>query len=119
MNTFVEDMVAEAIRRQPWYQKNANTIVAGLTALSAILSFVATAGFGLPPLVAAGIPVAVNTIGVVATKLMPNGVQYSTAKKLSATQAASAPAVAAAGMSVIAAEIERVRGYVGQHRLGG
>lgn len=84
MNPFLQEVVAEAVRRQPWYAKNANTIVAGLVALSAILTFVATLGLDLPAVVAAGIPAAVTLIGTVVTKLTRNGVQMSTLPKLEA-----------------------------------
>lgn len=91
MNPFIQEIVAEAVRRQPWYQKNANTIVAGLVALSAVLSFVATLGLDLPPIVAAGIPAVVTVIGTVVTKLTRNGVQPSTAVKLEAVAPRSLP----------------------------
>lgn len=82
MNPLLPGIVAEAVRRQPWYKRNANTIVAGLVALSAILSFVATLGLDLPATVAAAIPVAVTAIGTLVTKLTRNGVQPSTLRKL-------------------------------------
>lgn len=113
MNPFLQEVVAEAVRRQPWYQKNANTIVAGLVALSAVLSFVATLGLDLPPIVAAGIPAAVTLIGTLVTKLTRNGVQMSTLGKLESTAASRSDQ----GRSLIEAEIDRVSGYVGKHRL--
>lgn len=85
MNPFIQSVVAEAIRDQPWFKKNANTIVAGITALAAVLSFVATLGLDLPSWAAASIPVITGALGTLATKLTPNGVQPSTAKKLEDT----------------------------------
>lgn len=119
MNPFIQDVVAEAIRKQSFFQKNANTIVAGIGALAAILAFVVTLPLGLPEVVHASVPAVVSVLTAFAIKLTPNGVQPSTATKLEATTASAKPALAGPGMSVIAAEIERVRGYVGQHRLGG
>lgn len=116
MNPFIQDLVAEAVRRQPWYQKNANTIVAGLVMLSAVLSFIATLGMDLPPMVAGGIPVVVTALGTIVTKLTRNGVQPSMVPKLAATETARKPAP---GATLLAAEIARVReslDYVGQHR---
>ena len=114
MNPFIHDVVAEAIRQQKWYQRNANTIVAGLVAVASILSFVATLELGLPSTVAAGIPVAVTAIGTLATKLTRNGVQPSTADKLEATPTALATLPAPAESPVVAAERDRTR--VGRHR---
>ena len=114
MNPFIHDVVAEAIRQQKWYQRNANTIVAGLVAVASILSFVATLELGLPSTVAAGIPVAVTAIGTLATKLTRNGVQPSTADKLEATPTARATMPAEPESPVVAAERDRTR--VGRHR---
>lgn len=119
MNVFIQDVVAEAIQKQSFFQKNANTIVAGIGALAAILAFVVTLPFELPEVVHASVPAVVSVLTAFAIKLTPNGVQPSMAPKLEATVAATRPALTGPGMSVIAAEIERVRGYVGQHRLGG
>lgn len=118
MNTFIQDVVAEAVRKQSFFQKNANTIVAGIGALAAILSFLVTLPLGLPEQVHAAIPALVSVLTAFAIKLTPNGVQPRTADKLEATIAAQHPPISGAGMSVIAAEIERVRGYVGRHRAG-
>lgn len=119
MNPFIQDVVAEAIRQQRWYQRNANTIVAGLVALVSVLSFVATLELNLPPAVAAGIPVAATAIGTLATKLTKNSVQMSTAPKLEQTPTARAslPAPVVPESLVVAAE--RARTYVGEHRLEG
>ena len=108
MNPFIQEVVAEAVRRQPWYQRNANTIVAGLVALSAVLSFVATLGLDLPAVVAPGIPAAVTIIGTVVTKLTRNGVQPSTAAKLDA--------VAPRGLPVYDGPTSAPE-YAGKHRL--
>ena len=115
MNPFIQNIVAEAIRQQKWYQRNANTIVAGLVALSAILSFVLTLGLELPPIVAAGIPAVITVIGTMVTKLTRNGVQMSTAVKLEQTPAARATLPAPPASAVVAAELDRTR--IGRHRL--
>lgn len=117
MNPFIHDVVAEAIRQQKWYQRNANTIVAGLVAIASILSFVATLELGLPPAVAAGIPVVVTAIGTLVTKLTRNGVQPSTADKLEVTPTARASMPAEPESPVVVAERDRTR--VGRHRLEG
>lgn len=117
MNTFIETVVIEAIRQQTWYQRNANTIVAGLVALVSILSFVATLELDLPAAVAAGIPVAVTAIGTMVTKLTRNGVQASTAGKLEQTPTARATLPAPPESPVVAAERDRTR--IGRHRLEG
>lgn len=116
MNPFIETVVIEAIRQQTWYQRNANTIVAALVMLSSILSFVATLELGLPPEVAAGIPVVVTAIGTLVTKLTKNGVQASTAGKLEQTPTARATLPTPPASPAIAAELARTR--VGRHRLG-
>lgn len=82
MNMLITEVVADALRKQKWYQKNANTIVAGITLLISALSFLVSLELGLPALVAAGIPVAVQALGTIATKLTRNGIQPSTAGKL-------------------------------------
>ena len=117
MNPFIHDVVAEAIRQQKWYQRNANTIVAGLVAVASILSFVATLELGLPPAVAAGIPVVVTAIGTLVTKLTRNGVQPSTADKLEVTPTARASMPAEPESPVVVAERDRTR--IGRHRKAG
>lgn len=107
MNPFLQEVVAQAIKNQRWYQRNANTIVAGLVALSAVLSFVATLGLDLPPIVAAGIPAAVTLIGTVVTKLTRNGVQMSTLRKLEAAAPRDLPVYDGPTSDA----------YVGKHRI--
>lgn len=82
MNILIAEVVADALREQKWYQKNANTIVAGITLLVSALSFLLSLELGLPTLVAAGIPVVIQTLGTIATKLTKNGIQASHAGKL-------------------------------------
>lgn len=82
MNMVIAEVVANALREQKWYQKNANTIVAGITLLVSALSFLVSLELGLPTLVAAGIPVVIQALGTLATKLTKNGLQPSTAGKL-------------------------------------
>lgn len=116
MNPFIQDVIAEAVTRQSWYQKNANTIVAGLVMLSAVLSFVLTLGLDLPAMVAAGIPAAVTVIGAIVTKLTRNGVQTSMVDKLAATSTARATLPT---WSTFDAEVNRISGQfgLGKHRL--
>lgn len=113
MNPFLQEVVAEAVRRQPWYQRNANTIVAGLVALSAVLSFIATLGLDLPAGVAAAIPATITVLGTVVTKLTRNGVQMSTATKLASTPTARA-SMPVEGLPVYDGPTSH--GYVGKHR---
>lgn len=115
MNPFIQEVVAEAIRRQSWFQKNANTIVAALVMVVSVLSFVATLELDLPPMVAAGIPVVVTAIGTLITKLTRNGVQASTAWRLEQTPTAQATLPAPAVSPIIAAEQARTR--IGRHRM--
>lgn len=106
MNYVIAEAVADALRKQKWYQKYANTIVAGITLLISILSFVVSLELGFSPLVAAGIPVVVQALGTLATKLTRNGIQPSTAGKLVVPE--TPPAVLA----------ERLRtGSAGRHAL--
>ena len=117
MNPFIQEVVAEAIRQQTWYQRNANTIVAALVALSSILSLVATLELNLSAAVAASIPVTVTAIGTLVTKLTRNGIQPSTAVKLEQTPTARATLPAPPAPAVVAAELARTR--IGRHRSEG
>lgn len=114
MNPFIHNIVAEAVRDQPWYKRNANTIVAGLTLLGAVLSFIVSLGLDLPTMVASALPVAVTAIGTLVTKLTRNGVQPSTEGALSGTPTARGTLP---GSPVVAAE--KARTYVGAHRAQG
>jgi len=118
VNPFIQDVVAEAISRQSFFQKNANTIVSGLSALAAVLTFLVSIQIGLPPLVTAGIVAAIPVINTLVKKLATKGFQPSMVAKLSETDAAPRPVNQ--GASLMAAEIARVRGqledYVGKHR---
>lgn len=124
MNTFIQNMVVEAVKNQPWYQRNANTIVAGIGFFAALLTFVATLPLNLPDQVHAALPVVVAFLTAVAIKFTPNGVQLRTADKLERTETAHKPIVQGVGTSILAAELDRVRGhvaevvdeYTGQHR---
>lgn len=109
MNQFIVNAVLNAVAKQKWYQKNANTIVAGLVMLSAILSFVATLGLDLPAWAAAAIPVAVTSLGTVATKLTKNGVQQSMIPKLDEPPAGI--------LDTLEAERARMFQTDGKHRL--
>lgn len=106
MNDVIYEVVAETVRRQPWYQKNANTIVAGLGALVSILSFLVTLSLGLPEVVVAGIGALISILTTLGIKLTRNGVQPGMAAKL-----------ALADDPILEAERER-SGYIGRHRAG-
>ena len=117
MNPFLQEVVAEAVRRQPWYQRNANTIVAGIGALASVLSFVLTLSLGLPESVVAGIGAAIPVLTAFAVKLTRNGVQMSTATKLEATPSARA-LVPDEGLPVYDGPTSTPE-YVGKHRYEG
>lgn len=87
-NQVIQDAVAEAIQRQPWYEKNANTIVSGLVALLAVLGFVVSFELPIRDEWAGVIPAVIAALTPVAVKLTKNGVQPSTAYKLDNTTAA-------------------------------
>lgn len=108
MNTLLQEVVAEAVRRQPWYQKNANTIVAGIGALASVLAFVLTLSLGLPDAAVAGIGAAIPLLTTFAVKLTRNGVQASTLGKLESAQP---------GLPVYDGPTSAEQ-YTGKHRLG-
>ena len=114
MNALLYDLVAEAVKAQPWYRKNANTIVAGLTLLGTALSFIIALELDLPPVVTLALPIAVQTVGTFATKLTVNGMQLNHVDKLAATPAAarltSTPFLPTA--DVVTAEIQRTAAHV-------
>lgn len=105
MNDVIYDAIAEVVKQQPWYKKNANTIVAGIGALAAILSFVLTLSLGLPEQAVAAIGGGISVLTTLAVKFTKNGYQPSMADKLAV--AASDP--------IVAAERDR-SGPVGRHR---
>ena len=117
MNPFLQEVVAEAVRRQPWYQRNANTIVAGIGAVASVLSFVLTLSLGLPETVVAGIGAAIPVLTAFAVKLTRNGVQMSTAAKLESTPLARA-SMPDDGLPVYDGPTS-APAYVGKHRLEG
>lgn len=83
MNTIVEQAVLAAVRRQSFYQRYANTIVAGLGAVAALLTFIAT----LPVIDntwAQALPVVVAGLTTIAVKLTPNGVSPAMAEQIAA-----------------------------------
>lgn len=84
MNTFVVDLLVDAVRRQSWYRSKANTIHAGIALVGSVLAFVATMEFANDPRWAGGLALAIQFIGVVAVKLTRNGFQVSQAAELSA-----------------------------------
>lgn len=104
MNDQIYDVVALAVQRQSWYQKNANTIVAALGALAMILSFVLTLSLDLPGIVVAGIGATVSVLTTLRIKLTPNGFQENMAERLKPDPA-------------FLAELERTSS-AGRHRAG-
>ena len=88
MNSLIQSAVAEAIRRQSFFQRNANTIVAGIGAVTALLSFLVTLPLPIDDKYTGLVPSVVAFLTVFAVKLTPNGVQPSTADKLENTIAA-------------------------------
>ena len=117
MNPFLQEVVAEAVRRQPWYQRNANTIVAGIGAVASVLSFVLTLSLGLPENVVLAIGAAIPVLTTFAVKLTRNGVQMSTATKLESTATARA-SMPDTGLPVYDGPTS-APAYVGKHRLEG
>lgn len=115
MNPFLQEVVAEAVRRQPWYARNANTIVAGLGAVAAVLSFVLTLSLGLPENVVLAIGAAIPVLTAFAVKLTRNGVQMSTAARLESTPTARA-SMPTDGLPVYDGPTSAPE-YVGKHRL--
>lgn len=108
MNDAIYQLVADAVSRQTWYQKNANTIVATIGALVSILSLVLTMSLGLPQVATVLIAGAISALTALGIKLTRNGIQKSTATKL----------VSPHESAVLNAE--RVRaGYAGQPATAG
>lgn len=103
MDTVIQNAVVEAVRRQSWFQRNANTIVAGLGALAGLLGFLATLPLPIKDEYRALIPLAASFLTAFAVKLTRNGVQPSTADKLEQV-AQSAPQI---DVATIQAEIAR------------
>ena len=114
MNPFLQEVVAEAVRRQPWYARNANTIVAGIGALASVLSFVLTLSLGLPENVVLAIGAAIPVLTTFAVKLTRNGVQMSTAARLESTPTARA-SMQDEGLPVYDGPTS-TPAYVGKHR---
>lgn len=137
MTTLIQNVVAEAVRTQPWYKRNANTIVAGIGAVTAVLAFLVTLELPVPEVVTGAVPTVIAFLTAVAVKLTRNGVQPSTAQKLEDTDAAHGiePAVVStyaggssvpdvspsqSGLPVWDMPVTADYGtddYVGQHRL--
>lgn len=82
MNNMVLDIVVEGLRRQTFYQKNANTIHAGIGLLISLLSFLVTIPMGLPTPLVAAIPVVIQTLTTIWIKFTRNGIQPGTASVL-------------------------------------
>lgn len=115
MNPFIVDLVVGAVQKQSWYRKNANTIHAGVALLGSVLTFVATLAIAQDPTLAAGLALAVQTVGVVGVKLTRNGLQESAAPMLAAeAPAGPRPTLADTVWSDL---VEVVEGRIGKHRL--
>lgn len=82
MNNMILDIVVEGLRRQTFYQKNANTIHAGIGLVISLLSFLVTVPLGLPAPVVAAIPVAIQVLTTIGIKFTRNGIQPGTADAL-------------------------------------
>ena len=83
----ISDVVVEAVRRQPWYAKNANTIVTAISALINVLQLVIVIGVVGNPQLAALIAGAITVLTPFAVKLTRNGVQESMIPRLASTAA--------------------------------
>lgn len=106
MNPFIQDVVAEAIKKQSFFQKNANTIVTGIGALAAILGFVASFELPIKDEWSGIIPAVIGVLTAFAVKLTPNGVQPATASKLEKTVVAQS--TLPVDLSGVAAEAVRM-----------
>lgn len=82
MRTIVENMVLEAVSRQPWWQRYANTVVAGIGALAALLGFLATFELPIRDEWAGLIPTVIAFLTALGIKLTKNGLAPSAAVKL-------------------------------------
>ena len=82
MNPIIQDAVFGAVQQQSWFKKNANTIVAGVGALAALLSFVATLPIPMEDQYKGIIPAVVAVLTAFAIKATKNGVQPSMADDL-------------------------------------
>lgn len=85
MNTIIQNAVVEAVERQSWFQRNANTIVTGLGALAGLLGFLATLPLPIKDEYRALIPVVAGFLTTFATKFTINGIQPSMIDKLGST----------------------------------
>src|SRR5699024_10781827 len=82
MNRMIDAVVMEAGRRQQWWKRDANTVVARVGALAAILSCVATLDLPIPDRWDAAIPTAVAFLTALGIKLTKNGLAPSALEKL-------------------------------------
>src|SRR5699024_6581116 len=82
MNRMIESVVLEAVRRQTWWKRYANTVVAGIGSGSALLSFVATFSLTIPEQWAGAIPAAISFLTALGIKLTVNGIAPSALEKL-------------------------------------
>src|SRR5699024_9826392 len=131
MNQMIESVVLEAVRRQPWWKRYANTVVAGVGAVAAVLSFVATLNLPIPDRWDAAIPTAVAFLTALGIKLTKNGLAPSALEKLGpvmdeqeepAKPASSGPGVTppVSGVPVWDQPTSIPdEGYTGRHRLDG
>ena len=131
MNKMIESVVLEAVRRQPWFKRYSNTVVAGIGAVAAILSFVATLSLPIPEQWAGAIPAAISFLTALGIKLTVNGIAPSAARKLSpVVDEQEEPVRPASSVPDVTPSVSGLpvwdqpssipdEGYTGRHRLDG
>lgn len=110
MNTIIQDAVVNAVRRQSWFQKNANTIVTGIGALAGLLGFLATLPLPIKDEYRALIPVVAGFLTTLVTKFTINGIQPSMIDKLDEV-VQQAPQI---DLAAVQAEVARTTRTVGE-----
>lgn len=131
MNQMIESVVLEAVRRQPWWKRYANTVVAGVGAVAAVLSFVATLNLPIPDGWDAAIPTAVAFLTALGIKLTKNGLAPSALEKLGPVMdEQEEPVKPASSVPDVTPSVSGLpvwdqpssipdEGYTGRHRLDG
>ena len=82
MNSLIENWILEAVRRQPFYKRYANTIVAAIGALAAVLSFVATLPLDIDERWSGALPAVISVLTMIGIKLTKNGIAPSAVDKV-------------------------------------
>ena len=131
MNQMIESVVLEAVRRQPWWKRYANTVVAGIGAVAAVLSFVATLNLPIPEQWAGAIPTAVAFLTALGIKLTKNGLAPSALEKINpVVDEQEEPVKPASSVPDVTPSVSGLpvwdqpssipdEGYTGRHRLDG